>query len=52
MAARRNKPAKAKVVATLPDPGDAELGEIYYDTTNGKLAIRTITGWIYWTDDD
>ena len=51
MAARRNKPAKAKVVATLPSLENTELGELYYDTTNGKLAIRLITGWAYWTDD-
>ena len=51
MAARRNKPAKAKVVETLPGLGDAEIGEIYYDLTNGKIAIRTIAGWKQWTQD-
>lgn len=42
-----NKPAKAKVVATLPKVGNAEIGELYYDTTNNRLYVRVISGWKY-----
>lgn len=51
MSTRRNKPAKIRVVATLPDLKSAELDELYYDSTNGKLALRTISGWIYFSKD-
>jgi len=47
MASRRNKPAKAKLVETLPDIGDAELGELYVDITNNRIYVRTIAGWKY-----
>lgn len=46
-----HKASKAKVVLTLPSVGEAEIGEIYYDATNGKIALRTITGWVYFTQD-
>ena len=45
------KAAKAKVVLSLPPIGNTEVGEIYYDATNGKIAIRLITGWVYFTQD-
>jgi len=51
MASGRKKPAKVKILATLPDVGDAELGELYYDSTNGKLALRLISGYVYFTKD-
>ena len=51
MANRRNSAAKAKVVETLPNLADSQIGEIYYDLTNGKIAIRTIAGWKQWTQD-
>lgn len=47
----RTKPAKVKIVETLPSLNYAELGELYYDSSNTKLALRTITGWIYFTKD-
>ena len=48
MSASRNQSrAKAKVVASLPALGDAEIGELYYDTTNARLYIRLVTGWAY-----
>jgi hypothetical protein len=47
MAARRNNPAKAKIVETLPDLGDAELGELFVDITNNRIYVRVITGWKY-----
>lgn len=37
--------AKAKLVFTLPDLADAENGEIFYDLTNDKLAVKTTEGW-------
>jgi len=46
------QPAKAKIVTTLPDVGEAELGELWYDATNGKLCLRIISGWIYFTQDE
>jgi len=45
----KDKPAKAKILLTLP--ANAEYGEIYYDATNGKIAIRTTEGWKTWTQD-
>jgi len=52
MSSSRNQSrAKAKIVATLPALGDAEIGEIYYDSTNTRLAVRLVTGWVYFTQD-
>jgi hypothetical protein len=45
------KPAKVKIMTTLLDVGKAEIGELYYDATNGKLALRTTEGWKYFTKD-
>ena len=42
-----HKAAKAKVVLSLPPIGNTEVGEIYYEATNGRLYIRLITGWKY-----
>jgi hypothetical protein len=42
-----HKAAKAKVVLSLPNLCDAEVGELYYDATNGRLYIRLIVGWKY-----
>jgi len=44
-------PAKAKVVYTLPDLSNAEIGELFYDATNNKLYIRLVTGWKYIATD-
>ena len=41
------KAAKAKVILSLPNLGDTEVGELYYDTTNFRLYIRLINGWKY-----
>jgi len=43
------KPAKAKIVNTLPALGNAEIGELYYDLANGRLYIRRVDGWKYVT---
>ena len=51
MASSRNKSAKVKIVASLPALEDAEVEELFYDSTNGKLALRTINGYIYFTKD-
>lgn len=45
------KTVKIQVVETLPALDNAEIGEFYYDLTNGKLALRTLAGWKYWTQD-
>ena len=47
MASRRNSPARAKVVETIPDLGDAQIGEIYIDITNYRIYVRTLAGWKY-----
>lgn len=47
MASRRNKPCKARIVESLPDLGDTELGEIYIDITNNRIYVRIISGWKY-----
>ena len=41
------KPAKAKIVLTLPSLKNAELGELYYEATNSRLYIRRVDGWKY-----
>ena len=46
-----HKASKAKIVLTLPALCNTEVGEIYYDATNGKIALRTINGWVYFTQD-
>lgn len=45
------KPAKAKIVLTLPALGNTELGELYYDATNNRLYIRIVSGWKYISTD-
>ena len=49
MAGRRNKAAKAKVVESLPNLEDTELGEIYMEITNNRIYVRTVAGWKYVT---
>lgn len=39
------------VVGDLPNLSDAELGEIFYDADNDRLAVRTTEGWVYFTED-
>lgn len=45
------KATKAKIVNTLPALKNAELGEVYYDVANTRLALRLVTGWVYFTQD-
>lgn len=40
------EPAIAKIVKTLPGLGEAELGELFFLTTDNKLYIRVTTGWL------
>lgn len=40
-----------KIMNTLPDLKDTQLGELYYDTANTRLALRTTEGWVYFTED-
>ena len=47
MASGKTKPAKAKLMETLPALGDAELGEMFVDITNNRLYVRIISGWKY-----
>jgi len=41
------EPARVRIVSTLPDLGEAELGEIYLLTSDMKLYIRCTSGWGY-----
>lgn len=41
------KPAKVKIVKTLPSTDNTELGEMYLLTTDGKIYIKTTYGWVY-----
>ena len=40
-------PARVKIVTTLPALEEAELGEIYLLTADGRLYIRTTSGYGY-----
>ena len=44
-----NEPAKAKIVTTISNValGDAEIGELFYDSATNRLYIRLVTGWKY-----
>lgn len=46
-----NEPCKIKVVNTIPDLADAELGEMYFLISDSasddkKIHIRVATGWL------
>ena len=43
--------AKLRVVNTLPEVGNTEIGELLYDATNGKIALRLVSGYVYFTKD-
>lgn len=51
MGTRTNQKAKLRVVETVPDVGNMEVGEFVYDSTNGKIALRLVTGFVYFTQD-
>lgn len=51
MATRTNQKAKMRILETVPDVGNMEVGEFLYDSTNGKIVLRTITGLKEWTQD-
>lgn len=45
------EPPRVPMRNTLPDPNDVKEGDIIYDITNGRLALRTSEGWKYFTQD-
>jgi len=51
MGANRIKKAKMRVFETVPDIGNMEIGEFGYDATNDRIALRLITGMVYFTKD-
>jgi hypothetical protein len=51
MGTRTNTKAKMRVVETVPDIGNLEVGEFVYDSTNDKIALRLITGMVYFSKD-
>jgi hypothetical protein len=40
------EPARVKIVPTLPALGEAELGEMFLLTSDGKIYVRITTGWV------
>jgi len=51
MGARNNTKAKMRVVETVPDIGDMEVGEYVYDSTNSRIALRLVTGIVTFAKD-
>jgi len=51
MGSNNTTKAKMRVVETVPDIGDMEVGEYVYDSTNDKIALRLITGMVYFSKD-
>ena len=48
---KNNAKSKTRVVETVPAIGDMAIGEFVYDVTNGKLVLKTIAGFVYFTKD-
>ena len=48
-----NKATKARmrVVETVPNIGDMEVGEFVYDSTNDVIALRLVTGIVTFAKD-
>ena len=46
-------PAKVKIVTSINNVplGEAELGELYFDTTENRLYVRILSGWKYINTD-
>ena len=44
-------PIRIPMMITLPKVGECREGEIFYDLTNGKLALYTSEGFKYFTED-
>ncbi len=46
-------PAKAKIVTAIENVpiGEAELGEMVFETTNNRLYIRILSGWKFISTD-
>ena len=43
--------AKMRVVETVPNIGDMEVGEYVYDSTNDVIALRLVTGMVTFAKD-
>jgi hypothetical protein len=52
MAAKRNQSVgKARVLDSLPNLSEVEIGELIYVIATSRLYIRLITGWKYIATD-
>lgn len=51
MGSRNTPKAKMRVVETVPDIGDMEVGEFVYDSTNDVIALRLVTGMVTFAKD-
>ncbi len=43
--------SKMRVVETVPAIGDMEVGEFVYDTTNNRISLRLVTGFVTFAKD-
>jgi hypothetical protein len=51
MAGKRNQGAKIRVVASVPNLSEVEVGELVYVTSSDRLYVRLINGWKYIATD-
>lgn len=51
MGTRNNTKAKMRVVETVPDIGNMEVGEFLYDSTNDVIVLRLVTGLVTFAKD-
>jgi len=51
MGSRNTTKLRMRVVETVPDIGDMEIGEFVYDSTNDKISLRLVTGLVTFAKD-
>ena len=51
MGSRKSQMARMKVVETVPDIGDMEIGEFVYDSTNDVISLRLVSGFVTFAKD-
>ena len=51
MSGRKSQMARMKVVETVPDIGDMEIGEFVYDSTNDVISLRLVSGFVTFAKD-
>jgi len=51
MGANRIKKARMRIVETVPDIANIEVGEFMYDSTNDVIVLRLLTGLVTFAKD-